>query len=120
MVNTTSQIVKVSYVPATKVHDAVSLTASGGNNTSNAIDIAGANAVTISVINGDSTDLDVFVYASYDNTTYDSLAYASMNVGASAKKTLPITPGPAYIKIKIQNNAGVATVVTTGINITYT
>lgn len=123
MVNTSSQIERLAYVPATKVHDAVTLTVSGGATpsvTSTAVDIAGAAYVTISVLNGKSTTLDVIVYASYDNVTYDTLAYASMNVGANVNKTLALNPGPAYIKVKITNNdAANASTVTVGINITY-
>jgi len=123
MVNTTIQIEKLAYVPATKVHDAVDLTVSGGatpNATSTAIDVAGARLLTVSVLNGKSTDLDVIVYGSYDGTTFDTIAYASMNVGADTNKTLPITPGPSKIKVKIVNNdAGNASTVTVGLNLTY-
>jgi len=123
MVNDTKGIVKVSYVPATKVHDAVALTVSGGatpSATSTVIDIAGVKNMTISVINGKSTNLDIVVYCSYDGTTFDTLAYASMNVGASVNKTLAVNTGPAYIKIKIANNDAVnATITTVGLNLTY-
>ncbi len=122
MVNSTNSFVKVSYVPATKVHDAVSLTATGGatpSATSASIDIAGATSVAVSVINGNSTSLDCIIYASYDGLVFDTLAFASLNVGATTNKTLVLAPGPSAIKIKILNNSATATVCSVGINITY-
>lgn len=123
MVNTNIQIEKLAYVPPTKLHDAVALTVSGGATpsvTSAAKDIAGVAYVTISALNGKSTSLDVLVYASYDNVTYDTLPYASMNIGANVNKTIALNPGPAYIKVTITNSDAVnASTVTVGVNLTY-
>lgn len=107
-----------------KIHtpqDQVSLTASGGgtpSDTSVEIDVHGAHHLGLQVIHNyaesQSTDLDVEVYGSMDGAVYDTEPYAKMNVGAGKVKTIPITPGPSRVKVKVANNdAGNATKVST-------
>ncbi len=105
-----SQIEKAMKIVWTP-QDAVTLDASGGlnpSNTSDIIDVRGAKALTLTVIHNltgsNSTDLDVIVYSSPDGTTFDTEPYASMNIGANKVKTIPITAGINYLKVKVQNN----------------
>jgi hypothetical protein len=95
----------------------VDLTASGGatpSAQSEAIDIRGSRAVTFTIdhdlTGSDSTDLDADVFTSYDGSKFDNEAYCSLNLGAAKVKSIPLAPGPAYIRWKVTNNdAGNAT-----------
>jgi hypothetical protein len=95
----------------------VDLTASGGatpSAQSEAIDIRGSRAVTLTIdhdlTGSDSTDLDADVFTSYDGSKFDNEAYCSLNLGAANVKSIPLAPGPAYIRWKVTNNdAGNAT-----------
>jgi len=102
--------------------EAVELTVSGGatpTNTSHEVRVAGAYAISIQARNGSSTDLDVEVYTSPDNVTYDDEVYASMNLGANKEKTIPVTVGPVYMKVKVVNNDNSnATTVTVKVTVT--
>ena len=108
---------KIVYTP----QEAVDLTVSGGtspSNTSPPLDVRGARSLALQVIHNltgsNSTDLDVIVYSSIDGSTFDTEPYASMNIGANKVKTIPITAGINYLKVKVQNNdASNATKVTT-------
>jgi len=89
--------------------DNVSLTASGGATPSNEggkILIEEGGRLSLTVKNGASTNLDIEVFTSYDGEEWDTLPYASMNLGANQTKTIPITPGPRYFKVKVTNKDG--------------
>lgn len=101
------------------VHENFSLTVSGGatpNDLSDEMVVKGAQEVSVNAENGNSTDLDVFIYVNYrDGGAYTTTPYASMNLGASEVDQVPIMPGIYGIKIKIVNNDAVnASAVTTG------
>lgn len=101
------------------VQDAVALTVSGGatpSDMSDPIDIRGMRTISLQIQNGDSTDLDIEVYTSMtEDGTYDNVVYASEStLGADKNKTITITPGPNFMKIKLVNqDASNATAVTT-------
>ena len=91
----------------------VELTVSGGatpSAQSEAIDLRGCRAVTLTIdhdlTGADSTDLDAEVFTSYDGSKFDNEAYCSLNLGASKVKSIPLEPGPAYIRWKVTNNDG--------------
>ena len=92
----------------------VDLTVSGGATPSAqsvAMDTRGSRAVTLTIdhnlTDSDSTDLDAEVFTSYDGSKFDNEAYCSLNLGAGKVKSIPIAPGPAYIRWKITNNDAV-------------
>ena len=103
------------YTPTTDV----ALTASGGatpSAQSTVIDVRGSEAILFTVdhdlAGSNSTNLDAVVYTSYDGTRFDTEVYASLNLGAAAVKSIPLTPGPSYIRWTVTNNDAVnATVV---------
>lgn len=105
--------------------DAVSLTISGGATPSDVSDpvyVEGAEAIALTVdhnlTGSNSTDLDIIIYTSEDGVDFDNISYASMNLGAGQKKTIPITVGPRFVEVKVVNNDGSnATDVTTKLTI---
>ena len=110
------------YTPTTDV----ALTASGGampSAQSTVIDVRGSEAILFTVdhdlAGSNSTDLDAVVYTSYDGTRFDTEVYASLNLGVGQVKSVPLTPGPAYLRWVVMNNdAGNATSVRPVITIT--
>jgi len=104
--------------------NAVSLTVSGGATPSNASGwyyIGGYYSIVLTVSNGNSTSLNAYVYTSPDNgVTVDNISYAAINLGASQIKSVPITPGPLYIRITVTNaDASNATSVTSKLSRRY-
>lgn len=97
--------------------DNVSLTAAGGqtpSHTSPGYDVAGAKTIVLTVKNGNSTNLDVIVQTSWDGSNWDSEPYASVNLGANKTKTIPISPGPFFMRVYVENKDTVnSTTVTT-------
>jgi hypothetical protein len=101
--------------------DAVDLTASGGatpSNTSGEIRVEDAASLALTVkhnlAGSNSTNLDVYVYSSEDGVDFDTEPYVSLNVGAQQRKTIPITPGVRFIRVKVENkDTSNATTVTT-------
>ncbi len=92
----------------------VALTVSGGATPtaqSAAIDIRGSQAVIFTVdhalAGSNSTDLDAAVYTSYDGVRFDTEVYCSLNLSAGKVKSVPITPGPAYLRWAVTNNDAV-------------
>lgn len=89
----------------------LTLTVSGGATPSletEAIDIRGFKVLTLTIdhnrTGSDSTDLDTFVYSSPDGTIFDTEAYTSHEtLGAAKVKTIAITEGVAYLKVKVEN-----------------
>ena len=113
------RVYKTIVVPT---HSAFALTESGGatpTNTSHEVHVAGAYSLSLQVQNGSSTNMTAEVFTSPDNVTDDDQAYGSVNLGANQEKTIPITVGPVYVKVKITNGDDVnATVVTTKLTVT--
>lgn len=102
------------------MQDGFALTVSGGatpEDTSDEFVVRGAQEVNVQVENGDSTDLDVFVFVSFrKDGNFTTVPYASMNLGADESDQVPLQTGFHSVKIKIVNNDAVnATVVTTGV-----
>ena len=119
MVEESGSIMSQRFFKGRTIHDEFALTVSGGatpSDTSDEFIVRGAQEVNIQAENGDSTDLDVFVYVSYrKGGNFTTEPYASMNIEADEISQIPLTPGIYGLKIKIVNNdAGNATVVTTG------
>ena len=75
------------------------------------IPVHGAERITIQVdsltLTGhSSTDWDINVESSPDGTYWDTVAYASVaNVGNDAIESFSVTPGPAFIRLRLDNNA---------------
>lgn len=116
-----SHLVKGGEVTTYRPQNNVSLTVAGGatpSNESDPIRIEDAEALALTVFNGASTNLDVLPYASLDGVNFDTEPYTgNINIGANKKKTVPISPGPRFIKIKVENkDTGNATTVTTYLN----
>jgi len=89
--------------------DNISLTVSGGakpSHESGKILAEEGGLLALTVKNGASTNLDIEVFTSYDGSEWDTLPYASMNLGANQTKTIPITSGPRYFKVKVTNKDG--------------
>lgn len=102
-----------------KPFDGESIGASS-NVTSESFKVALADSLTLKVKNGNSTDLDIEVLSSIDNSDWDTLPYVSLNLGANQTKTVPITVGIRYIKIKLTNNdASNATTVTVELHMVH-
>ena len=94
----------------TVVFNAEALTVSGGATPtalSAAVDVRGAQTITLQGRNTNSTVLTITAYSSLDGTNYDDTAYASMVLAASQEKTIPITAGVGYLKIYIANGDAV-------------
>ncbi len=100
-------------------HDAVSVAASS-NNLSDWVDVRNLKDMTWTVKNGNGTNVDFEVFASIDGVNLDTVAYHSVNLGASAQRT-GVLPGTInFVKIKATNNDGTnASIVTTKINGTF-
>ena len=121
MVEESSSIMSQRFFKGKTMQDAVALTVSGGATPSDLSDevvVRGAQEVNIQAENGDSTDLDVFVYVSHKKGgNFTTEPYASMNLEADEISQIPLTPGIYGLKISVVNNdAGNATVVSTGIS----
>lgn len=121
MVGESGSIMSQRFFKGKTMQDAVALTVSGGATPSDLSDevvVRGAQEVNIQAENGDSTDLDVFVYVSYQRGgNFTTEPYASMNLEADEISQIPLTPGIYGLKISVVNNdAGNATVVSTGIS----
>lgn len=100
--------------------DNVSLSANGGENTSSVFDVSLADTIVLTAKNGNSNNLVVEVYSSWDGTNWDTVPYASMNLGANETKSLPVTPGIFYCKVKVVNNDTTnSTTVTTKLIVTF-
>ncbi len=56
-----------------------------------------------------SSDFDVNVMASVDGSTWDTVPYAERNIGDAEVKTFVITPCPAKIRLRGDNNASATT-----------
>jgi len=54
--------------------------------------------------NNTSTDIDINVESSIDGTTWDSVEYASMNLGGDEIKTMLVETGPLFIRLRVDNN----------------
>ena len=96
----------------------LSLTVSGGATPSletEAIDVRGFASLALTIdhnrTGSDSTDLDTFVYSSPDGAVYDTEPLVTESaLGASKVKTIAVTSGVSYVKLKVANeDAGNAT-----------
>jgi len=96
----------------------LSLTVSGGATPSletDPIDVMGMKRLMLTIdhkrTGSDSTDLDTSIYSSPDGSVFDTEAYASDEaLGAAKVKTIAVTAGVAYVKLKVENmDAGNAT-----------
>lgn len=72
------------------------------------IDVLFARTIAIQIdtthASNTSTDLDINVEASQDRATWDTVPYAEMNVGDAAVRTFLVAPGPAYIRLRADQN----------------
>jgi len=50
-----------------------------------------------------STNLDILLYSSMDGVKFDTVPYQSWNLGAQEILSRPITPGPIFLKVKVDN-----------------
>ena len=88
--------------------------------TDTAIDITGASMIAITADStataNTSDDMDLNVITSFDNSTYDDGAsaggiYTSKNFGDADVVTFVVTPGPKWMKLRLdENNSGAASV----------
>jgi len=53
---------------------------------------------------GDNTDINV-ITRTETATTYDNVPYAEANIGSASVKSVPVTPGMAYMKVRVDNNS---------------
>jgi len=58
-------------------------------------------------VGSNSTNLDVIVYSSIDGSVFDTIPYDSYNIGAQQVLSRPITPGPVFLKVKVDNKDSV-------------
>jgi len=77
------------------------------------IDISFARSIAIQVdtasVTNSSTDLDINVETSPDGVKWDTEPYAECNIGDNQIKTFLVTPGPAYMRLRLdENNTGSA------------
>jgi len=102
--------------------DGVSLTVSGGatpSDTSLPVNVGDAASIALSTYHKHaeslSTNLETTVITGESRIDdFDTESYGAMALGANKKKTFPISPGPNYIKVKVENkDAANATKVTT-------
>ena len=97
----------------------LSLTVSGGATPSReteAIDVRGFTSLALTIdhnrTGSDSTDLDTFVYSSPDGAVYDTTPLVTESaLGAATVKTIAVTSGVCYVKIKVANEDAVNTTV---------
>jgi hypothetical protein len=72
------------------------------------IDVRFARTIAIQVDStpaaNTSTDFDVNVESSLDGTLWDTVAYAEVNIGDTAIKTFLVAPGPAFIRLRGDQN----------------
>lgn len=94
-----------------KLLDNEALTVSGGATpsvTSGSLLVGGgvrkASAITLTLENDASTDCDFEVQTSYDNSNWDDDAYTTVNLGANKQRTVPLTVGMRYVRVKATNN----------------
>ena len=78
------------------------------------IDIRGAKDIIVQVSTkaaaNDSDDLDMNVLTSMEETTnYDNLPYTEENIGDASVKTFHVLSGPAYMRLRCDNNHGSGT-----------
>ena len=93
----------------------VSLTVSGGGTPSaesEAIEVAGVTELAVvfdhNRTGSDSTDIDLELYTSLDGSAWDTEPYWGMTLGASSRKTYPVTPpNTRYVKWVATNNDAV-------------
>jgi len=50
-----------------------------------------------------STSIDIILYSSIDGSVFDTIPYESYNLGAQEILSRPITPGPVFLKVKVDN-----------------
>ena len=73
------------------------------------IDCRNAKAIVIQVdlssttYPGDNTDINVISRAE-GATTYDNVPFAEANFGSGEVRSFAVSPGPAYIKLRADNN----------------
>lgn len=95
-------------------HNGTSVAASS-NNTSSSIDLSAYEEVIFFAINGNGTNVDFEIQLSHNNTNFDTVAFYSVNLGASTQVSRVIGNSLLYAKIKVTNNDSTnASVVTTG------
>jgi hypothetical protein len=51
-----------------------------------------------------SNDVDINVMTSMDGENYDNVAYTETNLGDNERKTILVNPGPAYMRLRADNN----------------
>lgn len=77
------------------------------------IDVTYARSIAIQIqsthVSNTSTDFDVNVEASVEKGVWDTQPYAEANIGNSEIKTFLIESGPAYIRLRGDNNAAATT-----------
>lgn len=101
----------IQYMPESDV----SLTVSGGatpSAESEAVEVAGASELTVvfdhNRTGSDSTDIDLGLYTSLDGSEWDTEPFWGQNLGASSRKTYPVTPpNTRYVKWVATNNDAV-------------
>lgn len=93
----------------------ISLTVSGGatpSAESEAVEVAGASELTVvfdhNRTGSDSADIDLGLYTSMDGVGWDTEPFWSQSLGASSRKTYPVTPpNTRYVKWVATNNDAV-------------
>ena len=93
----------------------VSLTVSGGgtpSEESQPVEVAGVTELAVvfdhNRTGSDSTDIDLELYTSLDGSAWDTEPYWGMTLGASSRKTYPVTPpNTRYVKWVATNNDAV-------------
>ena len=51
-----------------------------------------------------SNDVDINIMTSMDGENFDNVAYTELNLSDNERKTVLIHPGPAYMKLRADNN----------------
>lgn len=101
----------IQYAPESDV----SLTVSGGatpSEESEAIEVAGISELAVvfdhNRTGSDSTDIDLELYTSLDGVGWDTDPFWGQSLGASKRKTFPVTPpNTRYVKWVATNNDAV-------------
>lgn len=78
--------------------------------TDTVMQISNARSITIQISTDNagnaSADLDVNVMTSMDATTnFDNVPFAERNIGSTSVKTFLVNTGPAYMRLRVDNNS---------------